>query len=813
MEETGTESRWIGRPVERKEDIRLVTGTGRYTDDIAFPNQLFCAILRSPVPHARIIRVDTTAATRMPGVVLALSGEDAKRHWNPLPAAVELPGTKSPIIYGLATDKVYFEGEPVAAVAAESRYVAEDALAAIDVEYDELPPVVTVEDALGGEGQAPRALLYEDWGDNIQLTWSFSFGDVQRAFREAHLVVKDSVRTHRYSGVPLEGRAVAADYQPRERKLTVHLSTQQPHQTRSLLARIFDLQEQNIRVIAQDVGGGFGNKGRVYVEIIPILLSILLGRPVKWSESRTEHLTTGPHARDYVHDIEMAFGADGVILGIRDHHFGDVGCDGAIRQPGAGSLVVGGLYTPGPYKVQNYHVSVTAVVSNKAPYGAYRGFGKDNANLGTEVILDRAARAFGIDPVEIRRRNLVDQFPYEMCTGPILESGSFRECLEELVALMDLPALRRRQQDEQDERRLLGIGVVSFLEPSGAAFPDSVTTGFESASVRMAADGSVTVMSGMQNIGQGVETAIAQVAADRLGCTPDEVRVICGDTDLTPFGLGSFSSRGAVYGLNAVYLAASQVRDKLLKAAALLLGVSGTEGVLLGEGAVRVKSTPERGVSLSEIAEAVYFSPGPYSTLPGEPNPTLEGHAVWTSPQVQWEPDEAGRTRMYSAHGSGAMGALVEVDKETGDVKVSKLWVVHDVGKMINPAIVEAQLRGGIVQGFGGAMMEEFKYDETGCLISRTLSDYHVPNILSVPPIEVAHVETPLPATPLGSKGGGEGGCIPTPTAIMLAVEDALRSLGARVKRTPFTPPIVFETVRAAPSITEAHRPERRVHD
>jgi len=788
---------WVGRSVRRKEDDRLLRGLGNFADDFSLPGQLYCEILRSPVPHARIVRVDASRATEVPGAVIAVTGQEAKQHWKPLPHLVAMMGLKQPSVYALATDKVFYEGEPVAAVAAESRYAAEDALAAIRVECEELPTVLTIDDSLGGGDRPPKSVLYEEWGDNLQLDWRFAYGDVEGAFAHADLVLSERIRVQRHSGMPLETRAVLADYDHRRRELTVRMSTQIPHQCRSAFAAIFNLPETQIRVLSGDVGGGFGNKTQVDAEAIPILLSILTKRPVKWAEKRSDWLTSGPAARDYVHEIEVAFKKDGTLLGVRDRLVGDVGCDGAVRTGGVHSLLVGGTYVPGPYRLQNYDVWVRAFVTNKAPYGPYRGFGKDVANVAMETMLHRGALALGLDPVEIRRRNLVDEFPYQISTGPILENGSFRECLDRLAAEMDLEALRKRQEQARAEGRFLGIGIASMMEPSGFAGPMSMFSGFETASVRVAPDGSVLVLTGMQGIGQGTETSIAQVAADRLGCTPDDVRVVYGDTAAVPYGLGSFSSRGSTYGAMAVYLAANQAREKLLKAASHILEVHPQDLELRG-GYAFVRGAEARRLSLAEVARAIYFFPGPYATLPGEPNPIPEGHCIWTNPAVRWTPDEAGRIQIYPFHASGADGALVEVDPETGEVRVERLWGVHDVGRMINPKIVEAQLVGGAIQGFGGTICEELKYDESGRMVSRTLSSYQIPNFRSAPRMTIAHLETPSEVTPLGTKGVGEGGIIAVPTVIRLAVEDALRPFGVKVNATPLTPPHVLDMITSA---------------
>jgi carbon-monoxide dehydrogenase large subunit len=791
---------WVGQGIKRKEDPRLLTGTGRFFDDVRGVDELICAIKRSPHPHARIKSIDTSKAEAMPGVVLVVTGESAKPHWNTIMPAMDLLEMKHPHGYGLATEKVHWEGEAVAAVAAVDRYVAEDAIEAIEIEYEPLPAVTNVEEALGtGPSGEPKALLYPEWGTNIQCDWSFSIGEPDQVFETAHKVVKRRVGTHRYSGVPMECRGVLAEWDPGRERLHIRMSTQFPHQARTLIGATFGIPEPNIQVVADDVGSGYGNKLQVDAEIIPVLLAIMTGRPVKWSETRKGWLTSAPHARDYVHEVEGAFAADGQLLAMREYLVGDEGCDGAARSAGLGALLVGGTYCPGTYKFDHYSAHVQAVVTNKAPYGAYRGYGKETANLAVERLLDAAADQLGIDKVDIRRRNLIDEYPHELPSGPIIESGSFRESMEEVVTAMDLPALRQRQEEARANGKYLGIGICVFLEPSAASIPMSVFNGYETASVRLTPDGQVMVLTGMQAIGQGMETAMAQITADRLGVSPEDVEIVFGDTNAVPYGLGSYASRGATFGMSAVYQAATQVREKLLKAAGNLLEAS-PEDLELGGGAVSLAGAPARRMTVAEVARAVYLFPGPYAVLPDEPNPTLEGNFVWTNPQVSWNPDEHGRVRLYPAHGGGAEGALVEVDIETGEVKVEKLWVCHDVGTMINPAIVTAQIVGGMIQGFGGTMMEQFRYDEDGRMLTNTLNDYQLPNALSAPPIEVMHIETPSPITPLGTKGVGEAGCIGTPTALMAAVEDALAPFGVSVDMTPLAPEQVLGMIQAAQS-------------
>lgn len=785
-------SPWVGRSIPRREDERLLRGAGRFAADENIPGQLHAAILHSPHAHARIVNIDTSLAEAMAGVEVVVTGESSRALWEPLPPAADMPDMRLPETYPLATEIVHYVGEPIAAVAASSPYLAQDAVNAISVSYELLEPILDRREAI--ESGAP--LVYPDWPDNRQCLWEFSFGTVDAAFEKADCVVSREVEAHRYSAVPMEMRALVSRFDPVREELTVRVSTQIPHQARTILSWMFGLSENKIHILAEDVGGGFGNKLQLDVEPIPILLSVISGKAVKWVERRDEWLTSAPASRDFEHRIEGAFSSDGKLLAVRDHLIGDVGCDGAVRAGGAAALLVAGTYGPGPYKVQCYSTKVEIVVTNKAPYGAYRGFGKDVANLAMEFLMDEGAQAVGIDPLEIRRKNLVDTYPYEMATGPLIESGSFLSCLSKVERAMDLPALRARQQEGSIGGKYFGFSVISVLEPSAASIPNSLFTGYESATVRLNPSGDVTVLTGMMHIGQGIETAAAQVAADLLGVLPQSVRIVSGNTDSVPYGLGSFSSRGATYGLSAIHDAALIVRRKLLKAAANLLETD-FGNVEMADGFATVIGAPEKTLSIADIAKAVYFFPGPYIVLPDEKEPTLEAQSVWTNPQVSWTPDAHGRIRMYPAHASGAQGASVMVDSETGQVVVEDLWVSHDSGKMIHPKIVEGQIIGGTIQGFGGVMMEQLAYDQDGKMLSQTLADYQLPNFLSAPPVHVLHGEVASPVTPLGTKGVGEAGAIGTPTVLMMAVENALAPLGVKVTSSPLTPERVLEMIEA----------------
>ena len=789
---------WTGRSVPRKEDRRLVMGAGEFTDDFHAPRQLYCALVRSVRAHARIRAIDIDAAASMPGVVKVLTGAEAQQHWEPLTPTMEAFDGRTTGNYPMAVDVVRYVGEPVVAIVAETRYEARDAAAAVVIEYESLPAVANTRDA--GEGaETPTALLYEEWGDNRQMDFDFTLGDVEGAFAAADVVVDDVITSHRWGPVPLEMRVVNADYRASDGRLTVRLSTQTPHQDRTLISRVLRLPEASVRVIAGDVGGGFGAKLSIDVEYIPVLMSILTQRPVNYVDTREEWLTSGTHAHDFTIDVSAAFSRDGRLLGLRNRIVADLGSDGAERAAGMAIPIIGAIYVPGPYVLPAYSTRAIGYVTNKAPYGGYRGYGKDIANVTIERVMDHAADALGLDRLEIRRRNLLGTYPHQMITGPIVEDGSVRECLDRMESIVDIPEFRHRQAEARSGGKYLGLGIVSYIEPSGGGGPWSFFNAYESARVRMTPDGSVQVFTGNMRCGQGVETTLAQVTADRLGCSYDRVNVYCGDTDTTPYGMGASASRGVVIALGAVLKATDELIEKVLIVAGQLLEASPSD-LELGGDAVSVKGNPDARVSLGAVANAAFLYPGGTLSMPGVENPTLEAVGIYTSPHARLVPDEYGRTQEYACHATGAQAALVEVDVETGVVTVKEIIVVGDVGVVINPAGLDGQITGGTIQSFAGAVLEDHAYDAKGNPLTTTLRDYGFPNIRSVPQVRVEHIVTPGSTTPLGAKGAGEGGQIATYSCIMSAVEDALEPFGVTVNELPLAPWKILDLVSGGPT-------------
>lgn len=783
--------KWVGASVRRKEDLRFLTGRGQFTDDIEPRGTLHMAVLRSPHAHARILNIDTTRAKQLPGVAAVLTGTEALRYTGPLATTIDL-GMKIPKVYAIATDKVRYAGEPVAVVAAVNRYVAEDALDLIDVEYEQLPAVVTIEDAL-----EPKALLFEEWGSNVQLDWQMTVGDVAAAFAGAAHLFEETFTHSRYTGTPMEGRACLADYNPATGRMTVTCSTQAASQVRTLLAQTLAMPEEQIRVIAPDVGGAFGTKLQANVEVIPCIVSRMLGRPVKWTEDRLEHMLTGVQTRDYTADVKLALDESFKIVGLSVRLVGNIGVDGSCHAAGTPTLLVACGYFPGPYKVPAYHAETVGVVSNKAPYGAYRGYGKDVANYPIERMMDVVARKLGLAPEELRRINFIqkDEYPYQSIAGPLYDSGDYATLMDMALRMVDYEDFRARQAELRKQGRYIGVGIAAMLEPSGAAVPNGIFNGYQPATIRLMAEGGLQVITSHQNIGQGIDTTFAQVVADTMGVHPDTVRVIYGDTDAVPYGLGPFSSRGATYVVSAIYEATKILKDKILRIAGNLLEVA-PDDLEIDNGRVQVKGSPEKGLTLKELANKVLLWPGPYVTVPKGMDPNLEATYTWTSPMVRWIPDELGRIALYTTHPTGIFIATVEVDVETGQVKVDRFVVSHDAGTIINPMIAEGQVVGGVAQGIGGALLEELQYDENGQLLNSDFSTYLCPTMMEIPDIEVEHLESPSPFTPLGTKGMGEGGAIPSPAAVANAVEDALAPFGVRVGDLPLSPQRVLQFIR-----------------
>lgn len=770
---------YVGQSVARREDPRLLRGEGVYVADVRLPGVAHMAVLRSPHASARIVRIDVAPALHVPGVIAAFSAADLGPEVPKMPLAVPHRNLKPQLSSPLAGDFVRHVGEGVAVVVAESPYVAEDAIEAIDVEYERLPAVVDAEAAL--EPGSP--LVHEDAEDNLAAHLTQHVGDPDRAFAEADVVVRFDFRFARLSGQPLETRGVVALHE-RTRlgdRFNVWDSTQSPHSARNNLARMLGLPQHAIRVIAQDVGGGFGVKGRFYAEefLVPFLAR-KLGRPIRWVEDRREDLVSATHAREQIHHVEIAARRDGTILGIRDRLTVDIG---AYANAGVVFAINPTTQIAGPYRLNSAHIEMRAAYTNKTPMAPYRAAGRPPAVFAIERGMDLVARELGMDPAEVRRRNFIqpDEFPVRMGlidrdgTEITYDSGSYPQCLAGALKLIDVEGFRREQEAARREGRYLGLGLGTYVESTGRG-------PFEGATVRVEPSGKVVVATGAAPQGQGHETTLAQLCADRLGVDLEDVTIITGDTDSIGMGIGTFASRTAVVAGNAVSMAARSTRDKALQVAAQLLEVA-SDDLDLQHGLVSVRGVPDKSLPLARIAQTV-AAPPPSFIFPEGLEPGLEATHYF---------HPTGNT-----YANGVHAGVVEVDVETGQITVLRYVVVHDCGKLINPRVVDGQVHGGVGQGIGNALYEELVYDEEGRLLTNGFMDYLLPTAMEVPFIATGHQETPSPMNPEGIKGAGEGGTMPVPAVIANAVDDALAPLRVRVGSPPFTPSRVLELIKAA---------------
>ncbi|HET8531473.1 MAG TPA: xanthine dehydrogenase family protein molybdopterin-binding subunit [Methylomirabilota bacterium] len=750
-----------------------MAGRGRYVTDVELPRMLHVAFVRSPHAHARIRGVDTAAARAADGVAAIVTGADAD--WAPhrIEARSALPGyvmTGQPI---LAWPEARFAGEAVVAVVARDRYAAEDAAALVSVDWEPLPAALDLVDpARAG------AVVHEAAPGNVLLARRFESGRVEAALAEAAAVVERVFRTNRQSAAPLEGRAGVADWSPGEGKLTLWLGTQVPHLVRHALAEMLALPQNRIRVVAPDVGGGFGVKAVLYPEDVALcLLAMRLGRPVKWVEQRREGFLASAHARDHRYEVRAGFGRDGRLLALDARIACNAGAYSVFPwTAGIEALMAGGLLA-GPYKVPHYRCEVAAVATHTTPAGPYRGVARPATTFVMERLLDLGARALDLDPVAVRRINLIgaSDLPYTSATRLVHDCASYPICFERAVEAIGYEAFRAEQARLRREGRYLGIGFANYNELTGLGQAASAgprmpfRTGHEGATVRMDPSGAVTVLAGVTSQGQGLETTMAQLAAAELGLPLEAVRVILGDTDATPFGLGAFASRQAVIGGGAVARAARALREKIIAIAAHLLEAAAADLEVAG-GRIAVRGMPGRGLSMQDVARVAHLET---HRLPPETEPGLEA------------------TRFYDpirgTFAAGTQAAVVEVDVATGRLQIRRYVCVEDTGRVINPVIVEGQVQGAIAQGIGGALLEHLVYDEAGQLLTGTLMEYALPTAADVPAFELAHVEVPAENL-LGVRGVGEGGTLGPPAVLANAVADALAPLGVEVNELPITP-------------------------
>lgn len=760
--EVGKEKQ-VGKRLRRREDPRLITGTATYVDDIQLEGMQYAAIVRSPHAAAKIRSINTKAAEKAPGVMAVFTGKDTEKVGG-VPCGSALPGLRVPHHNILAINRVYFVGHPVAVVVAQDRYMAQDAADLIEVDYEPLAAVADPEKALAANAPA----VHPEWPDNVSFTYHQDGGDVDKAFSEADVVVKQRITSQRLIPMSMETRGVVAEWRGADRQLNLYTSTQIPHLVRTLVASMLGLDENRVRVITPEVGGGFGSKLNVYAEeALMGFIAQKIQKPVKWIESRRENFLCTIHGRGHVDYYEVAAKRDGTILGIKLKIVQDLGAYLQLLTPAIPTLSV--LMMPGIYKTQNIRADIVGVFTNCMPTDAYRGAGRPEATHGIERMVDILADELNIDPAEIRIRNFVanDQFPFHTATGLMYDSGNYAAPLKKALDLVNYPKLRQEQADARKQGKWMGIGISTYGEICAIGpSPATPAGGWESATVKVEPSGKVTIMSGACPHGQGEETTFAQIAADELGVSVDDVLVVRGDTAVVQYGIGTFGSRGTAIGGTAVYYALQDLKEKIKKFGAMLLE---SDDVTLSGGKVTCNKTGQ-SKTVQEIAGAAYRA----MKLPPNTEPGLVSTRFWEPPNF---------TFPFGTH-----IVITDIDGQTGDVKIRRYVAVDDCGNRINPLIVDGQVHGGVAQGLGQALWEHAVYDENGQLLTGELTDYAVPRAHMMPWIESDHTTTPSPVNPLGVKGVGEAGTIGCSPAVVNSVVDALSPLGVRHIDMPLTP-------------------------
>jgi carbon-monoxide dehydrogenase large subunit len=775
--------RYVSTSVRRREDPPLLTGRGRYLGDLRVPGLLTVAFLRSPHAHARIVALDTRAALAAPGVVAVLTGEDLR---GVTPIRAELAGGdyKAAGWPALALGKARFVGEPVAAVAAGNRYQAEDALDLVRVTWDPLPAVSDAEAGMGPD--APR--IHEDLADNVVLHFHHDNGQVDRAFEEAEVRFEATFRHGRCSSSPLDGRGVLAAFDAAEEVLTVWATTQSPHLYRAGLAAALGMAESAIRVRAPLVGGGFGPKMHLYPEDVAVsVLARRLGRPVRWIEDRRENLLASAQARDHVSHVEIAALRDGTILGVKARLVCDTGAYSTYPTSAALEPVTAAGILPGPYKIRGYRYDTYAVATNKCPGGAYRGVGMAPGTFVRERLVDMLAHRLGLDPADVRRKNFVraDELPFQTASGLVIDSGDSAGAFERALGAVDYARLRK--DGAPASGRLRGVGIGAYTEFTGMGAGTfrrrgmTQVSGHDSATVRVEPTGEVRAFVSATSQGQGHATTLAQIVADELGAPLPAVTIVQGDTERCPHGSGTFASRSIVVTGGALVLAARKVREKVTRIAAHMLEAAPDDLTLEG-GQLAVKGMPTRRVTLAEVARLAYHPAS--GTLPEGTDPALEATQFYDPPPATFS--------------NGTHVAVVDVDVETGQVKLVRYVVVEDCGTMVNPMIVEGQAHGAVAQGIGNALFEDFVYDRDGQPLTTSFMDYLLPAAAELPAMEIVHVETPPRVSVSGFKGMAEGGTIGATAAVANAVGDALAPLGIEVRELPISPDRIHRLIQAA---------------
>jgi carbon-monoxide dehydrogenase large subunit len=763
--------RYIGSPIRRSEDARILTGSGRYVDDVSLPGMVHAAFVRSPLAHGRITGIDASEARTAPGVVLVLTGDELENLIIPGPTGMAaMFGGGGPNFTILCTDKVRLVGDPVAMVVAESRYAAEDACELIAVDYEDLPPVASAAAAMDPASHP----IFEDLGTNVRaVTEPVVYGDIDGAFARADRVISAHISQHRHQNVPMEGRGTVADFDAETGNMTIHAATQGVHAVRSTMAARLGLSPDQVRVVAEEIGGSFGLKfGTSREEVAVAAASKVLGRPVKWIEDRHENLTVSGQAREESFDVEMAVTNDGVILGLKVDMLLDSGA-----YPGMGDRVGAIIQAvmPGPYRMEGFSFASAVGITNKASYVAYRGPWAAETFV-RERMINLAAAELGIDPLEMRLRNVAKRGepPLTMINGRSLAGLTAFEAMERITHVVDFAEFRRRQTAARAEGRLLGIGVASYIEGAPGPRGEGGPLGAENVRARLDADGTVVVYTGQTPHGQGHHTTFAQVAADQMGVRFDQVRVVAGDTDVVPPGFTGGSRAATMAGGAALHVSRA-LRAKVLDVASEMLEAS-VEDLQIAEGLISVRGVPAKAITLTDVAASAASG-----DLPDDLDTSLAVELTFDGGQGGWS--------------GGTHCAEVEVDPGTGAVRILRYVVAEDCGELINPAVVEGQVRGGVAQGVGAVLLERSAYDESGQFLSASFMDYLLPTAMEVPHIEIEHLETiPLDAD-VNFRGVGEGGMIVAPPTLCNAIEDALQPYGVRVYEQHLPPCRILELI------------------
>jgi carbon-monoxide dehydrogenase large subunit len=760
----------VGKRIRRREDPRLITGTATYVEDIQMPGMHHAIVVRSPHAAAKIRSIKTKDAEAAPGVVAVFTGQDTM-HVGPVPCGASLPGLRVPHHHILATERVYFVGHPVAVVVATDKYLARDAADLVDVDYEVLEAVADPMKAIT-PGAPP---VHPEWPDNVSFNYHQEGGEVDQAFAEADVIVKQRITSQRLVPNAMETRGVVAEWHAADRQLNLHSSTQIPHLLRSLVAGMLGLEENRVRVITPEVGGGFGSKLNVYAEeALVSFVAMQIGKPVKWIESRRENFLCTIHGRGHVDDYEVAAKKDGTILGIKLRIVQDLGAYHQLLTPAIPTLSV--LMMPGLYRTKNIRADIVGAFTNCVPTDAYRGAGRPEATHGIERMVDMLADELKMDPAEIRLKNFIqpEEFPYPTATGLTYDSGDYAAPLNKALGIVDYKKLLDEQATARSQGKLMGIGISTYGEI--CAFGPSPATpagGWESATVKIEPSGKVTVMTGASPHGQGEETTFAQIAADELGVDIDDILVLHGDTSIVQYGIGTFGSRGTAVGGPALYFALQDLKAKVKKFGAMLLN---SDDVSYTGGQVVCNKTGA-SKALAEIAGATYRA----MKLPPNTEPGLVATHFWEPTNFCFP--------------FGAHIVVTDIDNDTGQVKVRRYVAVDDCGNILNPLLVDGQVHGGVAQGLGQALWEEAVYDDSGQLITGEFMDYTMPRAHMMPWIESEHTTTPTTVNPLGVKGVGEAGTIGASPAVVNSVVDALSHLGVRHIDMPLTPEKIWKLI------------------